>query len=251
MVSCCKLLCVRSLILEFRSSWGYNGPVNLTKTNVILCSDKNGQGPKTRLSPSEVHVLAKRRGPCTGWLPCPRTFTQHPVWIFLPVLRPGWGGRSQGQVPQIPSGNLHWGSQAPRTELALRLLRQPKQGLDPANCHSWILSPPSGRSGGDKGEIQLLWGLGPANGQPWPGLWSSAGHSPQPVPGAPSSLTGLRPCSLEGPGEKVETHLSLNLLSGPWWGWQPAEWLSVSYHSFHAASLLHPYYRQTQEWLKP
>ena len=28
-------------------------------------------------------------------------------------------------------------------------------------------------------------GLGPASGRPWRGLWSPAGHSPQPVPWAP------------------------------------------------------------------
>ena len=30
--------------------------------NVILCSDKKGQGPKAQLSPSKVQALATRRG---------------------------------------------------------------------------------------------------------------------------------------------------------------------------------------------
>ena len=46
----------------------------------------------------------------------------------------------------------------------------------------------------------LLQGLGLVSGQLWSGLWSSVGHSPQPVP---SSLTGPR---LEGPREKAVIH---------------------------------------------
>ena len=61
LVSCCKLLGVRSFVLEVRSWSGNNVPVNLHQTNVILCSDKKGQGPKAQLSPSKVQVLAKRR----------------------------------------------------------------------------------------------------------------------------------------------------------------------------------------------
>ena len=41
---------------------GNTVPVNRHQTNVILCPDKKGQGPKAQLSPSEVlPVLAKRR----------------------------------------------------------------------------------------------------------------------------------------------------------------------------------------------
>ena len=61
MVSCCKLLGVRSFVLEVRSWSGHDVPVNLHQTSVILCSDKKGQGPKAQLTPSEVQVLAKRR----------------------------------------------------------------------------------------------------------------------------------------------------------------------------------------------
>lgn len=74
MISRCKLLCVRSFVLELKSRWGYNGPVNLTKTNVILCSDKNGQGPKTHLRstswlrggvPAQASYLAQEHSPST------------------------------------------------------------------------------------------------------------------------------------------------------------------------------------------
>ena len=45
---------------------GHDVPVNLHQINVILCSDKEGQGPKAQLSPSKVQVLAKMRGPLHG-----------------------------------------------------------------------------------------------------------------------------------------------------------------------------------------
>ena len=61
MVSGCKLLGVRSFVPEVRSQSGNDVPVNLHQTNVILCSDKKGQGPKAQLLPSKVLVLAKRR----------------------------------------------------------------------------------------------------------------------------------------------------------------------------------------------
>ena len=40
MVSCSKLLGVRSFVLEVRSWSGNDFPVNLYKTSVILCSDQ-------------------------------------------------------------------------------------------------------------------------------------------------------------------------------------------------------------------
>ena len=61
MVSCCKLLGVRSFVPEVRSRSGNNLLVNLYQMNVILSSDKKEQGPKAKLSPSGVLVLAKRR----------------------------------------------------------------------------------------------------------------------------------------------------------------------------------------------
>ena len=61
MVSCWRLLSVRAFVLEVRSWSGNDVPVNLYQTNVIPCSDKKGQGPKTKLSPSEVQGPAKRK----------------------------------------------------------------------------------------------------------------------------------------------------------------------------------------------
>ena len=60
-VSCCRLLGVRSFVLEVQSWSGNNVCVNLYQMNVILSSDKKEQGPKAKLSPSGVLVLAKRR----------------------------------------------------------------------------------------------------------------------------------------------------------------------------------------------
>ena len=56
-----KLLGVRSFVLEVRSWSGNNVPVNFCQTNVFLCPDKKGQGPKAQLSATKVPVLAKRR----------------------------------------------------------------------------------------------------------------------------------------------------------------------------------------------
>ena len=60
MVSCYKLLGVRSFILEVRSWSGNAAPVNLYQRNGILCFDQKGQSPKAQLSP-KAPVLAKRR----------------------------------------------------------------------------------------------------------------------------------------------------------------------------------------------
>ena len=66
MVSCYKLLGVRSFILEVRSWSGNASPVNLYQRNGILCLDREGQGPKAQLSPSKAPVLAKKRQISTG-----------------------------------------------------------------------------------------------------------------------------------------------------------------------------------------
>ena len=61
MVSCYRLLGVRSFVVEVRSQSGNRVPVNLCQANVFLCSHKKGQGPKAQLFPSEVKLLAKRK----------------------------------------------------------------------------------------------------------------------------------------------------------------------------------------------
>ena len=61
MVSCCRLLAVRSFVLEVQSWSSNNVPVNLYRINVVLRPDGKKQSPKAQLSPSKVPGLAKRR----------------------------------------------------------------------------------------------------------------------------------------------------------------------------------------------
>ena len=65
-VSCCRILDIRSFVLEVRS-WSHNDvPVNLYQMNVILCPDQKGQSPKAQLSPSKVLALTKGRESSAG-----------------------------------------------------------------------------------------------------------------------------------------------------------------------------------------
>ena len=78
MVSFCKLLGVRSFILEV-GSWSVMMLLQTsTKTNVILCPDKKGQGPEAQLLPSEVQALAKRRGSLHGLVTLPGSICPAP-----------------------------------------------------------------------------------------------------------------------------------------------------------------------------
>ena len=61
MVSCCRLLGVRSFFLEVWSWSSDDVPVNLHQMNVILCPDQKVQSPKAQLSHSKVPVLVKRQ----------------------------------------------------------------------------------------------------------------------------------------------------------------------------------------------
>ena len=61
MVSCCRLLGIRSFVPEVRSRSGNNLLVNLYQMNVILCPDQTGQSPKAQRLLSKVPVLANRR----------------------------------------------------------------------------------------------------------------------------------------------------------------------------------------------
>ena len=56
-----QLLGVRAFVLKVRSWSANNVPVNLYQTNVILCPEKKGQGPKVQLLTSKVQVLANRK----------------------------------------------------------------------------------------------------------------------------------------------------------------------------------------------
>ena len=61
MVSCYRLLGVRSFVLEVQSWSGNNVCVNLYQMNIILCPDQTGQSPKAQRLLSKVPVLANRR----------------------------------------------------------------------------------------------------------------------------------------------------------------------------------------------
>ena len=64
--SCCKLLGVKSFVLEVRSWSGNNVSVNPYQMNVYSLSWQEKQGPKAQLSPSKVLILAKRRQVSVG-----------------------------------------------------------------------------------------------------------------------------------------------------------------------------------------
>ena len=82
----------------------------------------------------------------------------------------------------------HWGSQVPRTQRALRLLRPPKQAGRGRSCRLHAMQAAatirSRRQGWGRGSLPPQ-GLGPAGGCPWWGLWNPAGHSLWPAPWAP------------------------------------------------------------------
>ena len=108
MVSCCKLLGVRSFILEVRSWSDHHLPVNLYQMNVILYPDKKGPGPKAQLIPSEVHILAEMRQITAGG--ALRARIPDPVQVS--------SLREQGAQPNWPlgsSGHPYGRGQFPQT----------------------------------------------------------------------------------------------------------------------------------------
>ena len=93
MVSCCRLLGVRSFFLEVWSWSSDDVPVNLYQMNVILCPDQKVQSPTAQLSHSKVPVLVKRRQLLQGQVPtpCPAVIPEgarHPTQLSLSLLRP-------------------------------------------------------------------------------------------------------------------------------------------------------------------
>ena len=113
MVTCCRLLHVRSFVLKVRSWLSNNVPVNLYQLNVILCPDKKGQSPKAQqLSPSKVPV----------WLREGSSFHS------LPSCHP-WGSQAPNQLIVSLLSPSKWGDQVPQTvarqkATAIRLQRQ-------------------------------------------------------------------------------------------------------------------------------
>ena len=69
-----------------------------TKTNVILCSDKKGQGRKAPLLPSKVQALVTRRVSHASQLTCwEHSFSASSG--IPPASRPSWWHRPQLAVP--------------------------------------------------------------------------------------------------------------------------------------------------------
>ena len=93
MLSCCKLLGIRSFVSKVWSQVLHQEK----KKNVILCSEKKGQGPKAQLSPCEVQVLAKRKKVSVGSSLSARSPALHPAVIPEKARSPG---------PNWPSGSL-------------------------------------------------------------------------------------------------------------------------------------------------
>ena len=99
MVSCYRLLGVRSFVLKVRS-WSDNDvPENLYQMNIILCLDQKGQSPKAQLLPSKIPVLAKRRQISVGSsfgarFPYPAQLSSQRE----PGIQPKWPSVSSGRL---------------------------------------------------------------------------------------------------------------------------------------------------------
>ena len=157
---------------------------------------RKGKVQRLNFYPLRSRPWLRGGGPCMGWLPCLGAFVQHPVWVLPPVPRPGWGSRSQLAAGMTLPSHHHSGSRAPRTQLALRLLRLRKMGAGPAARDPWRLPPrPLGCGGGEGGEVRCCF-------KAW--AWPVGGQG-------------------EGSGALQDTALSLSLgppahLLAPGWG---------------------------------
>ena len=100
MVSCGKLLGVRSFVLEVRSRSGNHVPVNLYQMNIILCSDKKGKGPQAQLSPSRVLDLAKKRKISVGGFLGVRCRRLHSIQMAAAIRSQSQGWRRGLRLPQ-------------------------------------------------------------------------------------------------------------------------------------------------------
>ena len=100
MVSCGKLLGVRSFVLEVRSRSGNHVPVNLYQINIILCSDKKGKGPQAQLSPSRVLDLAKKRKISVGGFLGVRCRRLHSIQMAAAIRSQSQGWRRGLRLPQ-------------------------------------------------------------------------------------------------------------------------------------------------------
>ena len=117
MVTCCRLLRIRSSLLDVRSWLGNNVPVTLYQLNVILCPDKKGQSLKAQqLSPSKVPVWL--RG---GRSQLAAPFTACPALIPEGARHPtNWSSVSSGS----PNGETRFPRLTRQKATAIRLQRQ-------------------------------------------------------------------------------------------------------------------------------
>ena len=150
-ISFCKLLGVISFVPEVRSWAGNDVPVNLYQTNVLHCEMK-GHGPKAQFSPSKVPVLVKR----------------NKILIFHSF---------RATSPYVPSCYC-WQSQAPRTQVPLKLHSLPIFRMG-KSCRLWprqtatALRSPRQEVGRCS---PLSCGQTQDQGWPWWGLWSPVGY---------------------------------------------------------------------------
>ena len=182
MFSCCKLLGVRSFILEVKSWSDHYLPVNLYQMNVILYPDKKGPGSKAQLMPSEVHVLTERRQISAGGGAL-RARIPDPVQVSSlrePGAQPNW--------PSGSSSHLYGRGQF------LQTVTQP-------DCHCYQAAETKMGRGSP-----LPQGLGRASGGFDEGSGALQDAAPSLLPRPPSS-SGLRPVSESGgPREKARFH---------------------------------------------
>ena len=103
-VSPCRLLRVRAFVLEVKSWSGNDVPINFYQTNIILCSDRKGPGPKAHLHPLSSG-LGWEEADLNQWLPQGQVPRPGPAGVtdgarHLRLLRPP---KWQGQVLETKS----------------------------------------------------------------------------------------------------------------------------------------------------
>ena len=143
MVSCCKLLGVRSFALEVSSWSGNDVPVNfhLYQKNVILCPDQKGQSPKAQLSYSEVPVLVKRRQILAG--SSFRARFPHPAQLSS-LREPGIQPNCPSVSSTCPNGETRSYKLRPRQTATAR--RSQRQGWGRGSPLPQAQGPASGQS---------------------------------------------------------------------------------------------------------
>ena len=136
-VSCCRLLGVRSFVLMSSQGQVSDGPVNLYQIHFIFCSDTNGQSSQGQRSASKAPVLAERREISAGSsfrarLPHP---TQ-PSSLSELGIQPSWPSVSPSHLNGEPRSHRLW----PRQIAAA--IRPQRQGWGEDRCRlkAWAMA---------------------------------------------------------------------------------------------------------------